>query len=295
MVDRPTPDEYKKRYQEYRQKALASFPFAQVTAPGDQALATWEGLVAARRGAPVVIGNDDELFRLVESMPEIPGHVRKSAGEIIEIAGGIRHPDDWIRRSADDMAKARERLPQLLQRHPNPPKPDPAMLSFLQGAMPGTVSNPTWEELIAAMSRESQPPIGEWPSSVSDSPELSIALDLRTGAPIPLAHIIIVPTDDWTTIPAHFHWGHWNGCPAPEYHVAALRSWRDRFGAELVGLSHDVMNLRVRQKPKTQLEALELAREHYAYCPDIVDQGVGSLSALAASLMAHEWWYFWWD
>jgi hypothetical protein len=193
------------------------------------------------------------------------------------------------------MAKARERLPQLLQRHPNPPKPDPAMLSFLQGAMPGTVSNPTWEELIAAMSRESQPPIGEWPSSVSESPELSIALDLRTGAPIPLAHIIIVPTDDWTTIPAHFHWGHWNGCPAPEYHVAALRSWRDRFGAELVGLSHDVMNLRVRQKPKTQLEALELAREHYAYCPDIVDQGVGSLSALAAALMAHEWWYFWWD
>jgi hypothetical protein len=27
----------------------------------------------------------------------------------------------------------------------------------------------------------------------------------------------------------------------------------------------------------------------------IVDQGTGSYSVLAAELMAHEWWFFWWD
>jgi hypothetical protein len=36
-------------------------------------------------------------------------------------------------------------------------------------------------------------------------------------------------------------------------------------------------------------------REHYDYCSDIVDQGTGILSKLAASLATHNGWYFWWD
>jgi hypothetical protein len=95
--------------------------------------------------------------------------------------------------------------------------------------------------------------------------------------------------------PAYLRWGNWNGCPAPEYHVAAFRSWRDRYGAELVGLSHDVVNIHVRRRPKTRGEALDLGRQQYLYCSDIVDQGVGTLNALAAALMEHDWWYFWWD
>jgi hypothetical protein len=106
---------------------------------------------------------------------------------------------------------------------------------------------------------------------------------------------VLVPTDDWTTVPAHLRWGGWNACPAPEYHIAALRAWRDRFGAELVGLAFDTMNLRVARRPQTRPEALDIAREQYLYCSDIVDQGVGTLSALAATLMASDWWFFWWD
>jgi hypothetical protein len=55
------------------------------------------------------------------------------------------------------------------------------------------------------------------------------------------------------------------------------------------------MNIRVRHRPKSRGEALELAREQYSYCSDIVDQGVGTLNALAAALMENDWWYFWWD
>ena len=58
---------------------------------------------------------------------------------------------------------------------------------------------------------------------------------------------------------------------------------------------HDVMNIRVQRKPDTRAAALDLAREHYVYCSDIVDQGAGTLSALAAALMENDWWYFWWD
>ena len=30
-------------------------------------------------------------------------------------------------------------------------------------------------------------------------------------------------------------------------------------------------------------------------CNDIIDQGMGSYRALAAGLMASDWWFFWWD
>jgi hypothetical protein len=290
MADKPTPDELKRRYEEYRKNALASFPFARIETIGDQALATWEGLVASGRGAPVVVGDDVALARLAEMVPDLPALGRKSTKEILEISNQIRHPDDLISQQANDLAKAHERLPQLLQPRADAPLPD-----FMQAAFPGSVSKQSREDLIAAMLRESEPEVGEWPTTAPESPQLSVAVDLRSGAPLSRAHIVILPTDDWTTIPAYLRWGNWNGCPAPEYHVAALRSWRDRFGAELVGLSHDVMNIRVRRKPGTRAEALDLAREQYSYCSDIVEQGVGTLSALAAALMENDWWYFWWD
>jgi hypothetical protein len=55
------------------------------------------------------------------------------------------------------------------------------------------------------------------------------------------------------------------------------------------------MNVRVQRRPPTREAALELAREQYVYCSDIVDQGVQTLSAFAAALMENDWWYFWWD
>jgi hypothetical protein len=101
------------------------------------------------------------------------------------------------------------------------------------------------EESIAMMLRQRQSEVEEWPSMAPGSPELSVAIDLQSGTPLDKVHLIVLPTDDWTTIPAYLRWGGWNDCPAPENHVAALRSWRDRFGAELVGLSPDVMNIKV--------------------------------------------------
>jgi hypothetical protein len=149
--------------------------------------------------------------------------------------------------------------------------------------------------LAAPDEDEYEPPLGEWPAVESRSTGLSIAHDLRTGEPLAKVYIVLVPTNDSTTIPAHLHWGNWNECPAPEYHVAALRHWRDAYGAELVGLGRDTIDLKVARKPTTRDEAIELARVQYAYCNDIVDQGTGSYSVLAAELMAHDWWFFWWD
>ena len=74
-----------------------------------------------------------------------------------------------------------------------------------------------------------------------------------------------------------------------------MRSWFERYGAELVGIDGDTLNLRVQRRPTGRDEALALAREQYHYCPDLVDQGVGTISALASELMASDWWFLWWD
>ena len=43
--------------------------------------------------------------------------------------------------------------------------------------------------------------------------------------------------------------------------------------------------------------ALEVAKEHYAFTPDRVDQGTatGTLSEVAASIAVSKGWFFWWD
>jgi len=91
------------------------------------------------------------------------------------------------------------------------------------------------------------------------------------------------------------HWGGWNACPKPEYHVAAFRYWRDKYGVELVGMSRDVLNLKVARRPASRGEAIGLAQEQYAYCSDLIAEDQMTYSYLAALLMQSGWWFFWWD
>jgi plasmid stability protein len=287
MAAQPTPEEIARRKREFREKAMAAFPFELLEAAGDRALATWEQLRDGGHGFPVVIGGDDSLDLLIGPFgPNYPN--QRTAAEILAAASTIRHPGDIAAHMADGEAKAREYLRQLLKSRPDAPLP-----KMIVTDSNGT-RELTREETWAAMLREkTPPPAGEWPAEAEPLPELSVARTYR--GVLPKVYIALVPTDDWTTVPAHLRYGGWNACPLPEYHVAALRSWRDRYGAELIGLSFDRMDLRVTRRPQSRAEALELAREHYIYCNDIVDQGLGTLSALAACLMANDLWEFWWD
>jgi hypothetical protein len=297
-MEKPTREEMRKRHEESVRQAIAAFPYERMEVAGDQALATWESLRASRRGSsPVVVGDHDEFTRIVEGTAEWPGRpTRKTTEQILEAAGRLRHPEDLITKHSSDRARARERAMQLMRDRPDlrlPPelRPPPS----LEGVLDGNFRALSLEEMLAATVHQGEPALGEWPSGPMGAPQLSVAAETLSGLPLSKVQLVILPTDDWTTIPAYLKWGNWNGCPAPEYHVAALRSWRDRFGAELIGLSHDVMNIRVMRRPETRDAALDLAREQYTYCSDIVEQGVQTLSALAALLMQSDWWYFWWD
>ena len=242
--------------------AFANFPYEIVETDGENALAVWEELNTAGRGSPIVLGEDIDnllaVFDPAEQAQLLP------VEDILAAADAISFPDGLRKLRWDELAEAQLYFKQI------------ASLADFKG-------------------EEDEAPLGEWPAATSYGYGLSVAWDPRTGQPRSTVRIALIPTDDPTAIPAYLRWGNWNSCPPPAYHVAALRAWRDRYGAELVGLSADVINLRVSRKPATREDALELARAHYVYCNDIIDQGVGSYRELAAGLMASDWWFFWWD
>ncbi|MGE4252583.1 MAG: DUF4253 domain-containing protein [Parvibaculaceae bacterium] len=290
-----TTEEMKRRAQEYRQKALEQFPLELIETTGDQALAKWQELKSAGRGSPVILGGDDGrgafdnlLIPFGPDGPDVPPP--PSVDDTLKLAAGIRFPADLAKQRTADAEEGLRQLKAALAANPN------MLLPHITEMKDGTTQTYSREETIAAMVREPEdPPLGDWPAAAGPSAGLTVALNLTTGEPFSNVYIGIAPTDDWTTIPAHLRWGGWNECPAAEYHVAALRAWRDRYGAELVGMSADTINLRVANRPKTRDDALALARDQYVYCADIIDQGFQSYSALAADLMANDWWYFWWD
>jgi hypothetical protein len=96
-------------------------------------------------------------------------------------------------------------------------------------------------------------------------------------------------------LPAVLKYGDWNECPEPEVHCAFHSEWHDRFGAQITGMSGDVVECMVTNPPTDREQATALAWQQYWYCADIVEQGCGSVSNLAATLIKSPYWYFWWD
>jgi hypothetical protein len=91
----------------------------------------------------------------------------------------------------------------------------------------------------------------------------------------------------------------WRG--AANYHdvpaplTVVLRSWEERFGATLMHLGFDTMDLLVERPVTSREAALAVAAEHFAFCMDNVYQGAGSIQEYAAELPGATRWSFWWD
>ena len=250
------PPEKRAEFEAIHARMMAALPFESVTVPGAAALATWERLSDGSRGLPILIGDDEQLEAITE----------RFSIDDPQVFGGAGGPQP---RTAEEILAAAAAL-----------------------AFPADMS--AWPSAYAKADLGAA--IGDWPpAGVMQPPALTISPALLTGEPYPSVYLLLIPAQRNCDIPAYLRWGDWNACPPPEYHVAALREWHARYGAELVGINRDTMNVRVKNRPETREEALALARELYRYCPDIVDQGTSTLSNLAASLMESDWWFFWWD
>lgn len=105
-------------------------------------------------------------------------------------------------------------------------------------------------------------------------------------AQIPVEH----PWQIFQKIP----FGDWNECPDDGVLEAFLKRLYENYGAVPVVLRGDTLELIPQRKPKGQ-EAFDLALQMYAFCPDSISQGVGTIHAFAKGLENSDVWQFWWD
>lgn len=103
-----------------------------------------------------------------------------------------------------------------------------------------------------------------------------------------------IPCKNSWEVPLHRSFGGFNECPVDEVHSALFKEWHQRHGAEVVGMSCDTVELYVPRPVHEPSDAKRLAQQMYAYCPDNVEQGFGTVGALAQELLgAHSWSFFW--
>lgn len=118
-----------------------------------------------------------------------------------------------------------------------------------------------------------------------------------TGNGIVETILFEIPVENPWEVVAWMPVGGWNECPEASEMMEVCRYWYEKYGAVPAAFSHDTMEF-VLDKPAGDEEtAWEVAREHYAFCPDRVDQGTatGTLGELADSIRVSTVWYFWWD
>jgi hypothetical protein len=77
-------------------------------------------------------------------------------------------------------------------------------------------------------------------------------------------------------------------------HVGVLRSWHDRFGADVMMLGAVALTLDVRHPPVGVDHHVSVAIEQFAYCDDL-DQFIGEPHRVARRQAPASRWYFWWD
>ena len=254
------PPELRAEAEAAHARMMAALPYERMEIDGASAAAEVQRLQGLGKGWPVVVGDDQQLEAIAEQYSiEDPA---------------VFGPRDWGSgpRSPAEILETASRLSF------------PDDLAQWDGGLAP-------EDLVA--------PVGDWPAQiVVASPSeynLGVAHDVLQQRPFARVHVLFIPTADSWEVPAFLRWGGWNACPPPEHHVAALRRWHEAYGAELVGISRDFMDVRVPRPPCSREEALAVAREIYAYCPDDVEQGLETLAALAAQMVMQPWWNFWWD
>ncbi|MFB6941637.1 DUF4253 domain-containing protein [Streptomyces sp. NPDC060286] len=149
----------------------------------------------------------------------------------------------------------------------------------------------------------------EWPglapSPAADGPDnpddLAAAIaDECTGPDgwYPGTRAALVPARRSADIPAAIGWsGPVNYEDDVARLCAVLRSWEDRFGIRIVVIGFDTLTVSVGRPPTTLAEARALAAEHFAFCPDNINQSPPyDLDVYAEKMvLKQETWSFWWD
>ena len=114
-----------------------------------------------------------------------------------------------------------------------------------------------------------------------------------TGMTYPLILAKIPVKNPWEIF-AYLPFGNWNECPDTPDLMAVAKYWFEQHGAIPAAMSHDELEFEL-PTPISKERAMEVAVEQYGFCPDLDQNGDGSIGSLAAVLWQSTVWYFWWD
>ncbi|KAF1038158.1 MAG: hypothetical protein GAK35_03834 [Herbaspirillum frisingense] len=71
-----------------------------------------------------------------------------------------------------------------------------------------------------------------------------------------------------------------------------LQAWQDKYGIDIRQAETDTISMTLGKMPS---DLAAFSREVYEFCPDIVEQGTGTVEALEATIREHQRVFLWWD
>lgn len=264
-----------------------------IEVPGAGAFELWRTLQARVPAAgfwPVLSARDfpDWLTGDEDSAPESVGAARIAA---LEKAGMLSF-EGWLQQERDPAFKCAENLARAehVERFPG----SEGMAKLYREIAEQYRNAPPWRYDASQYPWPTDPVEVAPPSTFQTLCEVDA--DCKY-APAERVTLLFVPTtNDWET-PAYLVFGGFNSCPSPHVHVALLEHLANRYGAQLVAMKHDTIEVLVARRPTSRDEALRLAVDLQAYTEEFVGLGFKDQSAghVASYLMQSDRWGFWWD
>lgn len=179
---------------------------------------------------------------------------------------------------------------------------DPADISVLDGLDASTVLQFGWDDFVppedddevrAVLGPFSRTFPGLAPGE--DAPLSPQQIDAILGS-LPAARIGLAVAARPADVLPRIGWaGACNWDPRALQVAAVLRSWEDRFGARLLQVGFDEIQLLAERPPRTPEAAQHIAAEHCAFCDGCAGKGLRDIPGVAAHVLSTPIWTFWWD
>lgn len=159
---------------------------------------------------------------------------------------------------------------------------------------PKTILDDRLRELMPA-SADREELVGIYTASEITQRTFHSIIDFNTKRPYEELIIAKIPTAKPWEAAAWIPMGGYNECPSPEEQVAVFQYWHGKYGAMPAVVSYDIWEMYVENPIDNEEDAKDLAWDQFAFCSDIVFQGIGQINKLAGTLVNSNIWFFWWD
>lgn len=138
---------------------------------------------------------------------------------------------------------------------------------------------------------------GEYTGKQASDKSFHISYNYKFGTKSSRGRLILakIPTDKPWEVFAWIPFGGWNDCPDAKDMMSVCKYWYEEYGAVPAVISYDTLEMYLPEPVTSKDTSLKIAEEQYGFCADIIEQGTGTIKALAEIIVNSNIWFFWWD